>query len=217
MTSVCMTRKTIRLVLLCLICSVGIVALAGCAKSGKSATSYSGLRETQGNRSAAMEYAVFRGPRDAQDNLPAGLIPKRIARALHLDLGASRYARIWDKGRFYLVPSAKLTCLVGENDAVGSCWPTATVTAGLATTTTLCGPGLKPGTVATFGMVPDGVSTVTILRTNVPNRTVPVQGNVFVGLTSSQPPLPMRVAWLQDGQRVVHPTGIPPRVAREGC
>ena len=134
-----------------------------------------------------------------------------------LDLAASRYAREVYGKPAYLVPAKGLVCLYTENEAVGSCWKPAVVRGGQAVATSLCGPGLDAGHVVTFGLVPDGVREVTVLRTNVPSVTAPVEGNVFVVRSSSKPPLPLRVTWIENGRPVVRSSGIPPRVAREGC
>lgn len=163
------------------------------------------------------QFGVFRGSRGARDELPGGMILAPVAAGLGLDLAASRYSRDFDGRPAYLVPGRDFVCLYSFNEAVGSCWKPAIIRRGLAIASALCGPGLDSGHVATFGLVPDGVSEVTIVRTNVPSVTVPVEGNVFVGLSSSETPLPMQVAWEERGRRVVRSSGIPPAVAREGC
>ncbi len=163
------------------------------------------------------DFAVFRGPREAEDEMPKDLVPARIAAMLHIDLRLSRYARdLYGEG-LYLVPSRKMTCMFGRNEAVGNCWPTETVAEHMAIASTLCGPGLGADKVVTFGVVPDGAKKVTVVRTNVPSRTVPVEGNVFVAKTSSEPPLPLQIFWFEDGKKVTHSAGIPAKVAREGC
>lgn len=110
-----------------------------------------------------------------------------------------------------------MVCMFTGNEAVGSCWGVRSVGEGIATATAMCGPGLPKGMVATHGIVKDGVEKVTILRSNVPDQTVPVEGNVYIAMTSSEPPLPTRLSWVEDGERVIAKTGIPPKLARQGC
>ena len=145
------------------------------------------------------------------------MIPRRIADGLRLDLDGSRFSRQFAGEPLYLVPAPLLGCLYGKNEAIGSCWQTRTIRDGRAVATTLCGPGLAADRIVTFGVVPDGVREVTIPRSNVPDLTVPVRGNVFVGKTSSKPPLPLQVTWTLRGEKLVRSSGIPPKVAREGC
>lgn len=185
--------------------------------SGMASRSVAGAAEVPSVLPLAGDYAVFRGPRHSEDDLPQGFIPRRIVLQLHLDTGQSRFARYLDGEAAYLVPAQRSICLFSYNEAVGSCWPPATLAMGSAIATTLCGPGLGAHQVVTFGVVPDGVRKVTVVRTNVPSRTVAVEGNVFVAKTSSKPPLPLRIFWFEGGRRVTRSAGIPPKVAREGC
>lgn len=199
---------------------VGLLVV-GCGGGGETASTYVPTSPDPGatavdTANLAPGFAVFRGPREDRDRLrrhfPYGLIA-----SMGLDLDASRYSRQVYGEAAHLIPAKGLVCLLTANEAVGSCWKPAVIKAGKAVATTLCGPGLGAGQVVTFGLVPDGIEEVTIVRTNVPSVTVPVEGNVFVGKTSSTPPLPLRVAWDQGGERVVRSSGIPPKVAREGC
>lgn len=164
----------------------------------------------------APRFAVFRGPRERADELKRRF-PHQMVVALGLDLEASRLSRLVYGKPAYLIPAKGPICLFTANEAVGSCWKPGVIASGRAIATGLCGPGLDADHVVTFGLVPDGVREVTILRTNVPSVTVPVEGNLFVGKTSSKTPLPLNVTWIQGGKRVVRSSGIPPKVAREGC
>lgn len=160
---------------------------------------------------------MFRGPRVAADEVPPSLLPRKIADQVGLDLMASRLARRYEGNAVYLVPSPDLVCTYSRSNEVGNCWPIPTVESGLATATSICGLGGDAGEVVTYGVVPDGVGKVTILREKEPDRTVRVIGNVYVGATSARPPLPLRLTFVEDGKRVVRPTGIPPDIARKGC
>ena len=197
---------------------VVVVGLAsGCgARTDVSSTSATGSDDTV-DEVLGREFAVFRGVRQPSDVMPDGLVPKVVADRLQINLATSRRARTMDGKVLFLVASSRLTCLFSEIEPVGGCWPTPTVAKGLATTTALCGPGQDRDQVVTFGIVPDGVRWVQIVRTNVPSAWVRVRGNVFVGETSSKPPLPLHISWVANGQQLVHPTGIPPKVARVGC
>lgn len=162
-------------------------------------------------------FAVFEGEREPADEVSPKLIPQATTETLGLDVSASRFSRRIQGNPFFLVPGIGMVCLYGRSDAIGSCWPPRIVREGRAVASALCGPGRFSDRVFTFGIVPDGVGEVTIVRTNVPSATVPVHGNVFVGATSSKPPLPLRVRWEVDGEWVIRSSGIPAKVAREGC
>lgn len=162
-------------------------------------------------------FAVFRGPRVAADEVPPSLLPRKIADQVGLDLSASRLARRYQGNAVYLVSSADLVCTYSRSNEVGNCWPIPTVESGLATATSICGLGAGADEIVTYGIVPDGVMEVTIPREQEPDRTVAVAGNVYVAATSARPPLPLRLTFVEDGRRVVRPTGIPPDLARKGC
>ena len=176
------------------------------------------VRQSEGIPISALdkEFALFRRPREPRDELPPKLA-REVEAALGLDVTTSRLARTFEGEQVYLVPSREITCMVSRHDAVGACWGTQGARSADATSTALCGPGLPRGRIATFGLAPDGVEEVTIIRSNVPDRTVPVIGNVYVAMTSSAPPLPVHLSWVRDGARVVRKTGIPPNFAPAGC
>lgn len=165
----------------------------------------------------ASRFAVFAGERESADELPRGLIPRQVSNAFGLDLEASRLSRDYEGEPLFLVPAPGLICMYTQSEAVGSCWPPRILREGRAVASILCGPALGRGQVSTFGIVPDGIREVTVVRSNVPDVTVPVHGNVFAALSSSKPPLPVAVSWVENGERVFRSSGIPPRVAREGC
>lgn len=165
----------------------------------------------------ASGFAVFAGEREPADELPRGLIPRRLSNAFGLDLDASRLSRDYEGEPLFLVPAPGLICMYTQSEAIGSCWPPRILREGRAVASILCGPALGRDQISTFGIVPDGVREVTVLRSNVADVTVPVHGNVFAALSNSEPPLPVAVSWMEDGERVFRSSGIPPKVAREGC
>ncbi len=204
-----------------LLCTALLVVLvSGCGDNGAAP----GRSTTAPEHSASQalhrlkeDLAVFRGAREPADRLPSDLAPPGLLSDFGLEPSSSRFARMLDRDRIYLATGARITCMLSDNHSLGGCWPVRTVAQGLATTTEICPPPDGGDEIVTVGIAPDGVRRVTIHRSNEPDRVVTVVGNVFVAATGSKPPLPERLSWRQDGQRVVHPTGIPSDIAREGC
>lgn len=201
--------------------------LIGCGGGGSSSVSSvaapdSTAKDSSSARSGTSpgdlgrQLAVLRGPREPRDDLPPALAGK-VETILQIDPSASRYARKVAGKPAYLVPTRKMTCLFSANEAIGSCWGSDAVRAGTATSTALCGPGLPAHRIATFGIARDWVERVTLLRNNTPDVTVPVEGNLYVAISSSQPPLPARLALEGQGRRVVQATGLPPAIVKAGC
>jgi hypothetical protein len=201
-----------------LLVSLAAVSLAACGGRGDDASGDEMRTSESGDLTAlSPDFAVFSGERGAEDEVPAGLIPGQVAAMLKLELDEARYSRELRDGPLFLVPAPRLICMYTDIEAVGSCWLRRTIRDGRSVASTLCGPGLSRKRIVTFGVVPDGVREVTILRSDIPDVTVPVQGNAFVAWTSSVPPLPVQVSWEQEGKRLLRSSGIPPKVAREGC
>lgn len=160
---------------------------------------------------------VFQGEQTSADVIPKNLVSRSIAKQVGLDLRTSRRARTYKGRPIFVVLSDELACTYSTYHPVGNCWPIDTVKQGLAFATSLCGLGTAKGETVLYGIVPDSVERVMVPRENVPDRTVPVVGNVFVASTSSAPPLPRHLALFENGNRIVRPSGIPADVAREGC
>lgn len=160
--------------------------------------------------------AVFRGPRTTKDRMPSALLAK-VNPALPLEYRRSRFARMFEGKPVYLVPSPQMTCLITDNESVGSCWGTRAVRGGFATNTVLCAPALSEHEIVTFGIAHDGFEEATTIRTNGPDVTVPVLGNVYIAFSSSEPPLPARLALEGEGKRAVQRSGIPRSAINEGC
>ena len=137
------------------------------------------------------DFAVFRRPRTPADVIPERVLPRYVVAELGLERSTSRLARRSEGKPVYVVTSPRLTCIYSLAPAIGNCWPTTTVAAGMATATSLCGLGTDAGEIVTYGIVPDGVDAVTVLRNDEPDRTARVVGNVYIGTTTSTPPLPV--------------------------
>lgn len=202
--------------MLAVVLATAIAALvAGCA-NGKADSTVDGNAVAPGGV-LERDFAIFRRSRSEADEIPKSLLPSDIADSVGLDLKTSRLARRYKGDAVYVVTSPRFTCTYSRSYEVGNCWPTSTVVQGLATATSICGLGTDGDEIVTYGIVPDGVREVTILRDKEPDRTVQVVGNVYVAATSSTPPLPRRLEFEEDGKRVVRSTGIPPALARQGC
>lgn len=198
--------------------AVILTLAAGCGGgTDKTPSSTAGRNAVPPNPTLEQDFAVFDGARTGADVIPPTLLPRTIARGVGLDMETSRRARKFGGRAIYIVTSPRLVCLYSRNYEVGNCWPIPTVEGGRATATAICGLGAKGDEVITYGIVPDGVNRVTILRSNEPDRTVPVIGNVYVASTGSTPPLPLHLAFVKGVKRLVRPTGIPPSIARKGC
>lgn len=117
----------------------------------------------------------------------------------------------------YVISSSRLICTYSRRNELGNCWPTTTVLKSMASATSICGLGTDPDEILTYGILPDGVSEVVVIREDGPDSAIPVRRNVYAAPSSSAPPLPVWVSFVQDGRRVLRPTGVPPDVARKGC
>lgn len=166
----------------------------------------------------AREFSLFRRPTQERDAIPKSILPRSVALAIGLDLRTSRLARNFEGNPVYVVRSAKMVCTYSRSVEVGNCWPVPTVASGIASATSICGLGTKPGQIATYGIVADGVTSVTVPRSGSLSVTTPVIHNVYVAVSSVRPPLPLHVVQhLDRDRRRVTPTGIPPDVAKRGC
>jgi len=196
--------------------ALGLTGLAGCGGDG-SAESAAATRGTASPvHTLIPTFAVFRRARTLGDEIPVEVLPREIVASLGLDMTTSRFARTYEKKLIYLVASPELVCTYSPYNPVSNCWPLATVKQGSATAASICGLGTRAGETVIYGIVPDGVRSVTILRRSGDER-VPVAGNMFVAPTSSKPPLPTHLSFRLEGKKVIRSTGIPADVARRGC
>lgn len=163
------------------------------------------------------DLALFRRNQTDRDQIPEAVLPRSLARRLDFNMADSRVALTHHGEPVYVVRSDALVCTYSWRVELGNCWPPSAVARGLASATSICGLGTAPGKIATFGLVPDGVRRVTVLRNGRSDYSVPVRGNMYVAVGSSTPPLPLRIQLVYDRKRVLRPTGIPPAVAKRGC
>lgn len=211
-------RSAVKTVCICaIVLSAFLIVSTGCGQEDQPMSLGAPLGFGFQPAALAKDFSVFRGSRTDRDKIPEDLVPTHVATTLALDLSAARFSRTLNGSPLFLVPSVRITCLFGKNRAVGSCWPTRTVVEQRATTTTLCGPGLSKRHIVTFGIVPDGVKRVTVMRPDGSGATAVVKGNIFVARSASTPPLPHQISWVSDSKQIVRSTGIPPDVARSGC
>ena len=190
---------------------------AGCGGGSDLAASNDAQRAAPPTTSVAAHFSLFKRARTGADEIPVELLPRSVATKLGLDLDTSRLARHYKGQPVFVVTSRELTCTFSNRNEVGNCWPTWTAERGLASAASICGLGGGPDKVVIFGLLPDGVDTVTVLRPGGQDVGVPVVGNVFIATVGSKPPLPQHFAFVAGGKQMVHPTGIPPDVARHGC
>lgn len=194
-----------------------VAALAGCGGSGSDANRTDTGGSTVPSTHPLPDFAVFRRPQSESDSIPAAVLPRATAKTMRFDLGTSRLARSYRGQNVYLVASPEFVCTYSRYNPVGSCWPTATTEGGLATAASICGLGTKPREIVLFGVVPDRVKAVKVLRHGGRGPAVPVIGNVFIASASSKPPLPTKLSFVEGDGSTVHPSGIPANVAKRGC
>lgn len=196
---------------------------AGCGGSGEAPTVAAGGSAAGGSagvsplRALEGDFAVFRRAQGEEDAIPESLLPRDTARSIGLRPRTSRRARRYAGAPVYVVLSAELACTYSAYHPVGNCWPIPTVRRGLAFAASICGLGTRKGEIVVYGIVPDGVRRVRLLREDGRDPTVPVHGNLFVAPSSSEPPLPRQLVLLEGDRRLVRPSGIPSDVARRGC
>jgi hypothetical protein len=146
----------------------------------------------------------------------AGLVAEEIVARLGLSLSEARLART-TPSRLYAIPGEKAVCLLDLNGVSSPCWTPATVEEGKAVSTSFCAQHLPAGELQMVGLVPDGVSTVSILREDGSRATARVKYNVFVAQLSSDGALPTRLAWKGAGGVHNQIAGVSPRIARQPC
>lgn len=126
--------------------------------------------------------------------------------------------RVYDP--MLVVPGANSICLVHRFDMSGTCVSLADAMAGKSVTWAACLPGLEPGQVRVTGLVPDGVSTVTLQLSDGTQQTASPADNFYDFVTPGSNALPVSVAFSSDGQSHVVPTAtdqseVPPTCAQQ--
>jgi hypothetical protein len=206
-----------RATVLC-IAAAAVLFCAGCGGSGDSPTAAAPPIGASPSGALTDGYAVLRRPQRPDDALPGDLVPRAVVRSLHLDLATSRRARAYHGVPVYVVLSDELACTYSTYNPVGNCWPIPTVRAGIAFASSICGLGTRKGEIVVYGLVPDGVRRVKLLRPDGQDSSASVKGNFFVVPSSAEPPLPRQLSLsMSDGRQLTRPTGIPADVAQRGC
>lgn len=165
--------------------------------------------------SAAKHLGVFRGDPTSSDQAPADVA--RFLAGANPKLARAVTATLRD-GKIWLVPSSDGVCVTSERHIVGGCATPSEIDAGQAVQSTICAPNLSPSEIQVNGIVPDGVTSVTIVRDGAPAEQVDVQNNVWIYTTSRSGPLPVAVKWSDPtGATHEHSTTVPPDAAEDNC
>lgn len=205
-----------RLVSLLVVTAIG--PLSGCGNAASEAGRGGGAQSSALPATSALaSFSLFRRPRGKIDAIPESLLSPHDIQAMGFKPGTSHFARTYHGKRIYVIASPELVCTYSRYNPVGTCWTIPTVSQGDAVASSICGLGTAPREIVIFGIVPDDVRAVTILRQDGIDPTVGVSNNFFVAPVSSTPPLPLRLSFMRDGSRELRSTGIPPRVAQRGC
>jgi hypothetical protein len=137
-----------------------------------------------------------------------------IAQAMGPDVGANpslarRALRTALGEDLYVVPGRGWVCLASSGGAAG-CAPTDQIALGYAVTLQRIPSGVRLG-----GLVPDGVSTVTVRGAAGESATATAQGNAWRADVAFEP---ASVAWTRDGERseVSVPVYAPPPAPTAG-
>ena len=135
------------------------------------------LKQTPSTRSAS--YAIL-------SSLPTGLIGGQHGRQGGGSDAGVPLARFANGGRLVLSAFNGLMCL-DDGAAASTCNTPSAALSGYLTGATLCGPGLPPGKIHYYGLVPDGVRTVRLLGVDGAAGSVPVTRNGFAAELAVSP------------------------------
>lgn len=130
------------------------------------------------------QLGIFRRPRVASDVLPAAeaqALTNSPSAASGVNVELSRSAQGLTTGVAWLIPGDGMICFAYGDSPVGgggTCQPDAVVTAGQLVETS--GGSTVPGTTVVAGVVPDGVSQVTLNLANGDATSVSVHENVYL-------------------------------------
>jgi hypothetical protein len=161
-------------------------------------------------------FAVLRQGHKPSSSTSGGL-PPEVEETYGIALGNARLATVVDGAPLLVAPGERGLCLIDAAEAVTNCWSTETALGGDAIVSSLCSPGRRHGSITVAGLVPNGVSRVTVKRRHFGNATVPVRHNVFAASLPGGNPLPLKATWEQQGRRETHSTGIPPNARFRKC
>lgn len=163
------------------------------------------------------EFSLLRRETRGSDRLPDGLVADELVARLGLDLSGTKLVRAAPLSRIYAVPGRKAICLLDTSGVSSPCWPPGTVEEGKAVSTSFCSRRLPAGLLQIVGVVPDGVSAVSIVRNDGTRATARVKHNVFLVRLAKGAPLPSRIAWSRAGRVHSQTAGVSPRLARTHC
>jgi hypothetical protein len=200
--------------------AVSMVAAACGGENGdgqRDAESRDTVRErlNQTDRRLRGAFRVMRADRRAVDELPSGLASE--ARTLGMDPLAARLAYDLGTSHLYAMTGGDRFCVMDSRRVLTNCWPKGDVLRGAAGMAALCAPNLAPGTIQLAGIVPDGVSRVTVIRPDRRDVTVPVDRNAWLAVLPGKDPLPLTVRWRGSGRVERHLSGIPDGTTYERC
>jgi len=129
--------------------------------------------------------AILRRPRVASDTLPASdssLLTGTPAAANGANVALSRRAEGFGASGAWLIPGDGMICFIYDNPPVGAgggCGSDASFSSGQQVM--ISGGGTNvPGLTSVVGVVPDGVTTVTVNVVGAGSHAVPVHENVYM-------------------------------------
>lgn len=158
-------------------------------------------------------FHVLRRARTTLDQLPAGFDLTRFP----VDRNSTRLAYSHGISHLYAGDAGSQVCLLDSRDVINNCWSKRDVLAGNATMAALCARNLPHGKIELAGLVPDGVSRVTVVRPGRRDVSVEVDENAWLALLTGGDPLPLIVRWRRSGRVEQHLSGIPEGTKYEGC
>lgn len=175
------------------------------------------VRERPNTVDRALRHAfrILRTRRRAVDELPSGLALE--ARRLGMNPMSARLAHGWGIARMYVVAGGAQMCVVDSRQVLTDCWSKADALHGAAGMAAICAPNLAPRTIQLAGLVPDGVTSVTIAVPRARKVTAYPSLNVWTAVLPARNPLPLTAVWRRHGRTERHATGIPPGIRAGQC
>jgi hypothetical protein len=137
--------------------------------------------------------AVFRRPAEDGDTPPADVIDWR-AKAQGAAADSGRLIRDASGDQIFVVPADGGVCLVSRSYLYSGCTPDATLSAGESLQGVVCSPYMDPLVLTVYGLLPDGVETVSAhfadgntvdydVANNFVNMVVPKSGPALSSMT----------------------------------
>jgi hypothetical protein len=158
-------------------------------------------------------FSVLGKGRSKRDNLPTTANVDALVDHAGANPSLSHRARsLGSDDAVYVMPSADGVCLVTEHG--GTCNRADQALDGKVLGAELCSPTLSPGTIRVYGLVPDGVGSVTVGFDDGSSSSVSIVGNVFALETTR---VPRSVAWGDGAGSEPISLPVPPDAASVGC